>query len=166
MAAGGAIGVGELGNEEPRRRLTGAQPAPARELTEADRQALARAEDKRARKRFKRALMNAKGRGWPGRPRPCAPVSLAGAGWAPVGRRRGFSTCQLADADGVGLGLKARPKSGGPGLYRLQRARCSPCRVLKLHPIPIARLRFVLDGKLPGSQRYHAGQAIRESLSG
>ena len=57
MAAGGAIRVGELGNEEPRRRLTGAQPAPAKELTDADRQALARAEEKRARKRLKRALM-------------------------------------------------------------------------------------------------------------
>ena len=62
MAAGGAIRVGELGNEEPRRRLTGAQPAPAKQLTDADRQALARAEEKRARKRLKRALMNAKGR--------------------------------------------------------------------------------------------------------
>ena len=92
----------------------------------------ARAEDKRARKRFKRALMNAKGRGRPGRPRPCAPVSLAGAGWAPPR----FSTCQLAAADGVGLGLKARPKSGGPGLYRLQRARCSPCRVLNYIQFP------------------------------
>src|SRR6266550_4199235 len=56
VAAGGAIRVGELGSGEPRPRLTGAQPAPARELTEADRQALARAEDKRARKRLKRAL--------------------------------------------------------------------------------------------------------------
>jgi len=64
VAAGGAIRVGELGNEEPRRRLTGAQPAPAKELTDADRQALARAEEKRARKRLKRALMNAKGCFW------------------------------------------------------------------------------------------------------
>ena len=62
VAAGGAIRLGELGNENPRRCPTGAQLPPAKELTEDDRQALARAEDKRARKRFKRALMNANSR--------------------------------------------------------------------------------------------------------
>lgn len=65
VAAGGIRSApppfGDL-NDESRRRPTLAPLPPARELTAADRLALARAEEKRARKRLKRSRDMAKGR--------------------------------------------------------------------------------------------------------